>query len=482
MDLFTAPKLRAAICAAALALASSAGAQGRIAGTVYDSLRTHAPLANATVVLVERDKYATTDAQGRFQFDSVPDGHYTIGFSHPVLDSLEMEGPMVAVELTGGQKSRADVALATPTAATIYSRLCRGALDTGIAVLIGRVRDVDSSAPLGNAAIGTGWTEYTITTGHPVGHRMGLISRTNAGGLYVLCGVPTNVPLEILSARDGFVAGPVPLQIADRLISRVDFAISRRDSAARGAQLSDSVPPPHASGVGTAALRGVLRDAGGRPVRDAMIGVSGAPTRVRTDSAGAFRLDQIPAGTRTIDVRSIGSAPATVSIDFATNGTRDTTLTLGRMAQELAPVSVEGRAAPPSWMETSGFETRRQHGLGAYVTEQDIAKHSYPDIASILRGVRGVRVQCNQTKSGPQGMLCFPMPELLGISDYTRVGCKPNYYVDGGQFIGGFTALSDMLRPGMVKGIEVYSNPGSIPAEYDQTSSNGCGSILIWTH
>ena len=75
----------------ALALGSAnAGAQGSIAGTVFDSLRTRAPLAGATVVLVERSRYATADARGRFRFDSVPDGHYTIGFMHPVLDSLDL--------------------------------------------------------------------------------------------------------------------------------------------------------------------------------------------------------------------------------------------------------------------------------------------------------------------------------------------------------------------------------------------------------
>jgi hypothetical protein len=475
--------LRAAICAAALGLASAAGAQGRISGTVYDSLRTHAPLANATVVLVERDKYTTTDAQGRFLFDSMPDGHYTIGFMHPVLDSLEMEGPMVAVDLAAGQKNRTDIALATPSAATIYTRLCRGVLDTGVAVLIGRVRDVDTSAPLANAAIGTGWTEYTITAGRPVGHRMGLISRTNAGGLYVLCGVPTNVPLEILSARDGFVAGPVPLQIADRLISRVDFAISRRDSAARGPQLSDSQPAAVASGVGTAILRGTLRDAAGRPVRDAMIGVSGSTARVRTDSAGAFRLDQIPAGTRTIDVRSIGSAPATVSLDFATNATRDTTLTLGRMAQELKTIAVEGQTM--SVMDGDGFETRRQHALGTYVIQADIAKHSYPDLAAVLRDTKGITIECNATKR-LQGVPCMPIAYMIGISNYSQVRCMPNYFLDGAPYrVAGPTGFSDFsftLPVATIRGIEVYTTPGSIPAQYDLTSSTGCGSIVIWTH
>jgi hypothetical protein len=68
-------KITRSLACGALALTPGiAAAQGSIAGTVYDSLSTHAPLANATVVLVERSRYATTDARGRFRIDSVPDG------------------------------------------------------------------------------------------------------------------------------------------------------------------------------------------------------------------------------------------------------------------------------------------------------------------------------------------------------------------------------------------------------------------------
>jgi hypothetical protein len=38
------------------------------------------------------------------------------------------------------------------------------------------------------------------------------------------------------------------------------------------------------------------------------------------------------------------------------------------------------------------------------------------------------------------------------------------------------------VRPEAIKGIEVYANPGTIPAQFDMMSSTGCGSIVIWTH
>jgi hypothetical protein len=98
-------------------------AQGSITGTVYDSLSTRGPLANATVVLVERSRYTTTDARGRFTFDSVPDGHYTIGFLHAVLDSLDLQVPPVPADVSGNR--RAVVRLFTPSPATVASFIVR---------------------------------------------------------------------------------------------------------------------------------------------------------------------------------------------------------------------------------------------------------------------------------------------------------------------------------------------------------------------
>jgi hypothetical protein len=449
--------------------AMRAGAQGSIAGTVYDSLSTRAPLANATVVLVERSQYATTDARGRFRIDSVPDGHYTLGFMHPVLDALDLEAPVVTVNIAGGR--RAAVALFTPSPAAAYARICPGAREPETGVLIGQVRDVDDKSPLAGATVSTEWTEYTLGAGHATGHRARAATRTNDKGIYLLCGVPAATLLDVHTELGGFIAGPTPLLLSDRLISRVDFAVSRRDSAARAVSLGDSSTSA-AGSPGTASLRGVVLGGDGRALRDAVVGVVGTPRSAHTDAAGAFRIDHVPAGTRTIEVRSIGPLPMTVSMDFATNAVRDTTLSISRQAQALKPVTVKGQSK--SLLVDDGFDTRRAHGLGAYVTETDIAKHNFPDLVSVLIGVRGVHVEF-----GTHG---HPIPYLKGINDFKSAGanCTPNFFVDGTPFAAGFSDLNADSRPELIRGIEVYSNPGAIPAQYDLTSSTGCGSIVIW--
>ncbi len=457
-------------------LAMHALAQGSVAGTVFDSLRTRGPLADATIVLVERSRYATTDARGRFAFDSVPDGHYTIGFMHPVLDSLDLEAPVVAINVAGGLATL--VALATPSPATAYARICPGVHDRGTGVIIGGVRDVDDKSPSADAVVGTEWSEYTLTGGRSVAHRTRAVTRSKRSGAYVLCGVPVDVRIDVYAEIAGFVAGPTQIELGDRMIGRADFAVSRRDSAARGAMPGDSSSVTTVPG--SASLRGIVLGGDGRPMRDAVLEVLGTKRSARTDATGGFRIDKIPAGTRTIELRSIGQAPVTFTVDLATNAVRDTTLSIARQAQRMTPVAVKGKSST-SWMERSGFETRRLQGLGAFVTADDIARHPSNDLTGVLQGVRGMHVE--------YGTSGFPMPYLRGTSGTV---CIPNFFLDGvpfkvdGAFPGGrvtapFSDLSAIARPDVVKGIEVYSNPGTMPAQYDLTSSTGCGSIVIWT-
>src|SRR2546425_1054243 len=60
--------------------------QRPVEGTVYDSLL-HAPLRGADVWVRGREQHVQTDSDGRFHFDSIAPGRYTLLVSHPGLDS-----------------------------------------------------------------------------------------------------------------------------------------------------------------------------------------------------------------------------------------------------------------------------------------------------------------------------------------------------------------------------------------------------------
>jgi carboxypeptidase family protein/TonB-dependent receptor-like protein len=369
----------------------------------------------------------------------------------------------------------------------MYARLCPSVHDTSTGMVLGRVRDVDDQSPLAGAAVSTDWTEYVINGGHTGSARMRAATKSNAGGIYLLCGVPTSVALEVRTELNGIVVGPTPLAMNGRLLTRVDFAVSRKDAAGRelplGASHADSLAfaarPP-----GTATLRGIVHGADGKPLHDVVVSVVGTDRSGRSDAAGAFRVDQIPAGTRTMEAKSIGMLPVTFSMDFPTHGTRDTTVSISQQAQELKAVAVEGRNPALSLMENDGYETRRSHGLGNFITAADLKKHNLPDLSAVLSTVGAIHVQ--HGKNGAS------MPQMMGQMNLQNEFCIPNFWVDGTPYLvdgarpsakvhSPYSDLNDMVRPESIKGIEVYSTPGTVPAQYDKFSTTGCGSIVIWT-
>jgi hypothetical protein len=226
--------------------------------------------------------------------------------------------------------------------------------------------------------------------------------------------------------------------------------------------------------------------------------LSGASSR--TNNSGFYLLCGVPAQVR-LNLRSerggyVGPPVQAAlddglisSVDFALRrmdrAASDTSLPTSRGAQRLAAVVIDEKAVLPSWMERSGFEQRRKMGLGGFLTEQDIARHGFNELISVLETARGVRVEWDSDKRSESGF-STPMPYMLAISS-PRGGvlCRPNFFLDGAPFAvrtkEDYRDLSAIVPPMLIKGIEVYSNPGTMPAQYDLTSSTGCGSIVIWT-
>ena len=83
-----------------LSVAATQASTGSLHGTVTDSIRNR-PLNGATVIASRaaargagdaRDYTATTSARGKYAFDSLPPGEYTLTVEHPWLDSTDFRG------------------------------------------------------------------------------------------------------------------------------------------------------------------------------------------------------------------------------------------------------------------------------------------------------------------------------------------------------------------------------------------------------
>lgn len=160
-------------------------------------------------------------------------------------------------------------------------------------------------------------------------------------------------------------------------------------------------------------------------------------------------------------------------------------------SQALPAVVVRDSVRSPSPLAMYGFEDRRRLGLGAFVTPEMMAKQHFESLPALLSTVRGVRVFF-----GTSGE---PDVYLRGM---VQPYCVPSVFLDGALFHRGggpissdpfvlsnrsrrlSTAVRDLhsiVPPWAIKAIEVYSSAGSIPAQFDYTSSTGCGSVVIWT-
>jgi len=122
------------------------------------------------------------------------------------------------------------------------------------------------------------------------------------------------------------------------------------------------------------------------------------------------------------------------------------------------PALAQGRA------RFADFERRRQAGIGAFITQEQIERANPSSLIDVLVSVRGVQQVCT-------GNDC--VAKMVG----SPPGCYPQYYIDGRESTPYFARHTPPLD---VRGIEIYRGSSETPGEFEGSNS-GCGVIVIWT-
>jgi hypothetical protein len=443
----------------------------RVAGTVYDSLA-GAPLAGAIVWAVPTDDAPTpdmarapiavgpvadtTDAEGRYVLDALPAGAYRLGFEHPALDTLGVVPTRWDVRLKPGGLVAGD--LAVPSLASL-SRACTPAAGrAGGNLVFGRVRAAGDDRALVDALVRVSWFDASSVSAAALGGAsVSIETRTDTAGIYRVCGVPGDVVATVQAAGPRSSTGEVTTSIGAHGVARVDLAL---------AEVADGE-----AGPAPGAIAGSVADSAGRPLVAATVALDGTAREARTDSAGRFRLDLVPAGTQSIEVRGIGLAPARRRVDVAPGDTAHVALALAR-SQVLETVVVAGRSSAALPSGARDAMRRARIGVGHMMTAEDVQRDG--GIANALRRVPGLEI----LSEGPGRVLRFRREDMHSYSPT----CDARVFIDGRE------AMQEdlwLLPERTVVAVEAFRRPGTSPIFTSGASrfdgDEACGVIVVWT-
>jgi hypothetical protein len=451
----------------------SAIASTSLVGVVGDSLH-GGPLVGAVVMIEANSRTAVTDSIGRFRIDSIPPGRYRVAIYHAVVDSLGISLVTAPVEFDAGKPLL--VSLAIPSGGTIRGTLCSQAggaapdvhLDTGPSLLVGRVLDPETDTPIPNVAVTLEWTP-TVAGLPPV---QALAQRraamTGDDGRFCLCGLPGQLTGTLRAA----------FQSAPELAVERTLTLDNRIVTMAALHLPRTSPGMPAAQRDRAELAGVVQRPDGSPLPHATVTVAGTPQSAMTGRDGKFVLRGLPAGTQTIQVRSVGFEEAAQVVELAFRSAEHVTVTLATAARVLGPVIVTTQRLQAGYARV-GFDRRRHEGLGQFLTADDIAKRQAVHFSELLNG--SAAIQGGHAPGADNAESDRGMDPCL------------SYVVDGHPIAHlGESEVDALYRAGQIVGVEIYGG-ASAPSEFRVPGLSSeqlhgrdvrgaqCATVVLWT-
>jgi hypothetical protein len=246
---------------------------------------------------------------------------------------------------------------------------------------------------------------------------------------------------------------------------------------------------PSAQGVsGT-----VVADAGGRPLARATVVLREIGRTTDTDSLGAFRLLDVPAGTYTLVAQHLGFGVASARVSVDAGKVLDVEIAMiVAVAQELPGVRVT--ADSQRWGKLAAFERRRQAQTGGKFLQQaeldsakgrvlsEVLQSKLVSATIVLYPRTGAELVASRRGMGTVTQL----PRADPFDNGSPTACFSQVFLDGVQIyapaVNTTSPVPDMrrIRPETLAAVEYYSGPAVTPPEFGGTGA-ACGTIVLWT-
>ncbi|MEO5588995.1 MAG: TonB-dependent receptor [Gemmatimonadaceae bacterium] len=477
----------AQLAAAQVPLLTGSGGKAVVTGVVQDSI-SRTPLAGALVQLAAADdpsrfgRTVPSDSLGRYSLEDIPAGRYTIGFFHPLLDSLGIEPTLREVRIDGVNPVRVD--LSTPSTTRLRKAICGAQSRTG-AVILGVVRDAGDGSPIPGVAVTGQWLEYSFRRDGLVRRIPRLTATTGENGWFAICNVPSDGIVSLMASRGADSTDVLDVHVANDGFLRRELYLGQSRPVAIdevASALPDAVAvarQPIRSGDGRLSGR-VVAAIDGRAVAGALVSlVNGPQTTANAD--GEWSLADAPRGTRMLEVRAVGFYPERRAVDVFSDAP-PVKVALSTLRAVLDTVKIRAKRLS---LDRTGFSERRRTGAGRYLTVTDIARRPAITASDIFRSMPGIKIgfasDTMETDMTPIGDVesSFPVDRKLLMRGISGNWCAPDLYLDGLRIPAlGADDLDGWISPSNIAGIEIYFE-AAVPAEYRQ-GRTGCGVILIW--
>jgi len=455
---------------------------GSLSGLVWDSTRSQ-PLPGARVVIFGTQFTTVTDSIGLFSFQGLPEGVFSVAFNHPRLDTLLAFPSAVEVEIQA--QTLSEVVLGVPSIGTILAAACVFERQpVGTSPLVGRVQVVPSGDPIPTARVALRrQTPPGSETRRPDRGRLPMLTTTDAGGSYVLCGVPTDTDLTLQASFFGHESQTTSVRIATDAHTTRDLGIALPPgflTARSGADI-------RSEGAGTQGVQGWIREPeSAAPVRGAIVTLRQRPGVIvvtgETNGRGFFRLQTPVPGNYSLEAEALGFGEASAEdLTVALGKLTHLEITMAPAPLELEPLVAVG--VPRVFqLEMQGFYDRMERGFGYFLSPDDLERHRPENFRQIFQRVPGIRIS---QVMGMGTKLTVLRPSVLDGPE-----CTPRVYLDGA--VVGTTGLADdstgigvnpdqLVSIRDLDAIEFYRGAATVPLVWSTMGAAECGTILMWT-
>jgi len=327
---------------------------------------------------------------------------------------------------------------------------------------MGYIRAANNSMPRPDGRLVIRWAEIVIRKKSIAREVRTIEASSGPNGLAAVCELPlaTSILMQGASAADSSGMFEITLPSTGFYHRNIFVAPLTRTSVST----SDSAPSV-ALLRGTGRVRGHVTGATMRPIPGARVMVWGTGIETVTNADGEFTLGNLPEGTHTLEARAVGFAPARQPVDIVRGTPGAAEVELTNLAITLGTIKVFAQRVYPSPF-SGDFERRRRMGGGRFFDEKEIEDRKPTLLTDLLRTIPGVRV----------------LPTIWGGVDAVMGPghCRPDLVIDGSRQINDETfPINTLVWANELRAVEVYTQPSSVPAEFQ--SGSGCGAIVIWT-